>query len=113
MIEDEIEWFRFCLHECAHSKVAHSFGIDTVRIQVRGGLRGGGYAQFDNFSNPIAALAVVMAGGIIEELALAAPKDAMATRSRSPSTSASWVGTKTIRASRCFAGWCGGRSRRI
>jgi hypothetical protein len=59
---------RTAAHEVAHSLVAYQFGIDVIEIRINGGIHGGASTWFDGIENPVAELAVVMAGEVAEGL---------------------------------------------
>src|SRR5271169_6802503 len=66
----EQPWARVCLHEMAHVQVAFAFGVsDYAKVRINGGLkRGGSGSTWIENGNFVGAVAVLMAGAIIEEL---------------------------------------------
>lgn len=68
MTDEPDEFFRLTAHECAHAFVACYFGFDAARIRIGGGLKGGGRTSFGTPQNPVAMLAIIMAGEVVEQL---------------------------------------------
>lgn len=69
MIELDDDFFKICCHELAHAYTARYFGVcDTAKIRVDGGLRGSGRTSIAAPQNPVALMAVLMAGEIAEQL---------------------------------------------